>query len=104
MNYTIVLLPQAEKDFEEIYLYLLNRSPNGATSWANEFYSKLKSLETTSTIYGFAAENDSFDFELRQLIFKTKSGNAYRALFSILDGKVVIRHIRGTGEDYIQAE
>ena len=101
MNYTVFVLPRAEQDFEEIHSYIRARSAQGAASWANAFYAALKKLETNPNTYGLAPESGEHEFDLRQLIFKTRRGNAYRALFTVEHDKVFIRHIRGTGQDLI---
>jgi plasmid stabilization system protein ParE len=101
MSYTVNILPRAERDFEEIYGFILERSPQGAVAWAKAFHQALKQLEKSPTSHALAPESGDQAPELRQLIFKTRRGNAYRALFTIEEDQVYVHHIRGSGRDLI---
>lgn len=100
MKYSIVILPRAEHDFQALYDYIKKRSPRGANAWANAFYKALKTLEHDPLRFPAAPESAESDREVFQLIFKTRSGNPHRTLFTVLDDTVYIRTTRGYGQDY----
>jgi hypothetical protein len=50
-----------------------------------------------------AAENDYVDFEVREVLFKTRRGLMYRVLFTIREPTIFILHVRGPGQDLIDA-
>jgi plasmid stabilization system protein ParE len=104
MTYTVITLPCAERDFQKAYDWIAERSPRGAASWADAFYKALKTLERNPQVCGFAPENDDHDAELRQLIFKTRQGHRYRAIFTIQGHRVYVLHIRGPGQDIMTAD
>ncbi len=101
MTYTVVILPRAEHDFQTLHDYIKERSPQGAASWANAFYKALKRLEQSPLTCGLAPESATSGRDVYQLIFRTRKGNPYRALFTIQDERVFIRHIRGYGQDIV---
>ncbi len=44
---------------------------------------------------------DTFEEELRQMLFKTRRGNTYRTLFVIRKFAVHVVAVRGTGQDLV---
>jgi hypothetical protein len=50
---------------------------------------------------GLAPEDAEHDSEIRQIVFKTRSGLPYRALFTIDGDQVHVIHVRGPGQDLI---
>lgn len=99
MIYRVVMLPQAEGDFAGLFLYIAQRSPAGAANWANAFYRALKSLETNALMHGLAPEDDDHEVEIRQMFFRTRQGNNYRALYTVRGADVFVLHLRGPGQD-----
>jgi len=104
MTYRVQILPSAEREFEQLYRYIAKRAPRGAAAWANAFYKALKSLRRNPGRHPLAPEDDDHEIDIRQLLFKTRQGRVYRALFTIRDDNVFILHIRGAGQDVVSAE
>ena len=100
MKYTVVILPRAQHDFQELHDFIKQDSKRGAVSWANAFYRALKRLEKNPLSCQLAPESETSDSEVHQLLFRTRRGNQYRALFSVRQEHVYIRHLRGPGQDY----
>ena len=48
--------------------------------------------------FGFVPEDKLTHLELRQLLFKTRHGLTYRAVFTMLDDDVFILRLRGPGQ------
>jgi plasmid stabilization system protein ParE len=104
VTYAIVMLPRAESDFRHIFAYIEERSPDGAVRWRQAFEGAMTRLETTPLAYGYAAENDDVTVELRQILFRTKSGLTYRAVYFVEDDTVYISRIRGPGQPPLEAD
>lgn len=51
-----------------------------------------------------AVESEGRQRDVRQVIFKTRHGREYRALFAIMDETVVILHLRGPGQDLLDPD
>ena len=46
MKFQVTVLPQAQKDVEQIYSWIAERSLDGATRWYEKFLESLESLKT----------------------------------------------------------
>jgi len=98
MNYRVELTAQAEVDINRIYAWLSQRSQEGATRWYESFWNSADRLKTFPLSCGLAPENDEFGEKLRHMLFGTKRGRTYRALFVISGEAVRILCVRGPGE------
>ena len=103
MKYRLVIVRPAEIDAEEIYAYLLRRSPQGAASWYRAFLACTERIARQPLACSLAPENAAFDFELRQALFKTRYGNPYRCVFTVVDDEVRILRLRGRGQVLLKA-
>ena len=104
MSFQVNISPRAKAEFEDQFLYLLERSPKGADAWVTAFHSTLASLEATPEIHGLAPESPDHSLDIFQVIFKTKKGYPYRLLYSIGGAEVLIHSVRGVGQDYTEVE
>lgn len=98
MSYTVNLLAVAESDLRRIFYYIQERSPQGAERWEQAFEHCLSRLRGNPHVCGLAPENDAFDYDLRQILFGTKGGRRYRAVFRIDDDRVTVYRLRGPGQ------
>ena len=89
MKFTVITLLAAERDFNKILEYIAARSKAGAQAWAKAFDKALARLEESADSYPLAAENEHVDFELREILFKTRRGLIYRILFTIRENRVI---------------
>lgn len=103
MTYTVLTLRAAERDFNKMLEYIAARSKAGAAAWARAFDKALARLEVSAGSCPLAAENDCVDFEVREILFRTRRGLIYRILFTIRENKVFILHVRGPGQDFVSA-
>jgi hypothetical protein len=55
-------------------------------------------LTTSADSYPAAHENQDLDLEVKQVLFKTKRGRIYRAVFHIDGADVLILRVRGPGQ------
>ena len=74
MKFHILMLLDAEADFERQFDYLLERSPQGANAWADAVDLAVADLSNSADIHGLAPESDDHAFDVYQLMFKKKKG------------------------------
>ena len=98
MMFSVILLPQAERDLDQIIGWIKNRSPQGASTWFQRWLEVLELLERSPLNCGLAPEDEDHDQVIRQVLFKTRRGRPYRALFTIRSESVYVLHIRGPGQ------
>jgi plasmid stabilization system protein ParE len=83
MSYRVQLSAQAEDDIVRIFDWLSARSPDGAARWYGSFLGATEQLEHHPHSYPLAAEAEGFAEELRHVLFGTRRGRTYRALFDV---------------------
>lgn len=98
MNYSVVILPEAEQDAHHIYRWIAERSVDGADRWYDRFLASLHRIAADAKICGLAPENEHVEQEIRQLLFKTPKGLRYRVLLTIVETTVYVLHVRGPGQ------
>jgi plasmid stabilization system protein ParE len=98
MSYRVVLTARAEADLDRIYGRLAQGSPEGAARWYESFWSATERLKTQPFLCNLAHEHDRFQEEVRHLLFGTKRGRTYRALFVVRANSVIIVAVRWPGE------
>ena len=104
MTYRVELTFRAERDVDLILKYLSERSPQGASTWAARWDEILGGLAESAERTQLAPESDDHQKILRHVVFKTRRGKKYRAIFYI-DGPIVyVTHVRGPGQDVVPPE
>jgi len=104
MTYRVHLTAQAEADIDRIFDWLFQRSPEGARRWYEAFWESAERLKSNPLSSALAPEDDGFPEEVRQMLFKTRQGRTYRALFVIRVDSVHILCVRGPGERPVKPE
>ena len=104
MSFTVTTLRRAEYDYHKILDYIAARSRPGAAAWVKAFDKALARLEEYADSYPLAAEDEHVDFEVREILFKTRRGLIYRVLFTIRDNSALILHVRGPGQDFMDSD
>lgn len=104
MKFNVKALRKAEADVRSIAKYLYDRSPQGAAAWLNAYREARARLASDANRCSQAEENDHFDFDVRQALFKTTRGRVYRMLFTIIGNEVRILRVRGPGQAPVSAE
>jgi len=102
MTYEPLLLPRAQADVDSIVRFLAERSPQGAIAWRERWEDVLRQLRTKPLECGLAPESAGYEAEIRQLLFKTRRGRTYRALFTVVGRGVYILHVRGPGQNLLR--
>ena len=98
MSYSVRILPRAENDLERMYDYISTRSPEGAERWLAAFEVAIGRLKVSPFLYVSAKEDKHFAFELRQFVFKTPHGRAYRTFYSVDENTVSILRVCGPAQ------
>jgi len=98
MTFRVRVLPRAEYDVQDLYSFISQGSADGAASWYAAFRKALRELPRNPEGYSLAPENDDFDSELRQFLFKTRRGLTYRGIFTVVDDEISVLRVRGFGQ------
>jgi plasmid stabilization system protein ParE len=104
MRFNVHLLWRAERDLDHIATWLYDRSPDGAAAWHQAWKNTVKLLEDSANGYGVAPENEDQELEIGQIMFHTRHGRNYRALYTIRGQDVFVMHIRAPGQDIVAAD
>ena len=104
MTYRVQPTAQAEADIDRIFAWLSERSPEGARRWYESFWDSAERLKTMPLSCGLAPENDDFADEVRLMLFGTRRGRTYRALFVVRGDLVQILCVRGPNERPVKPE
>jgi plasmid stabilization system protein ParE len=104
MRYLVEILPSAELDAEDAYLWWCARSPERAAEWFNGLLDAIYSLDQFPGRCAAAAESEDLGVELRVLLYG-KGPSPYRIYFRIVEpGSVRILLIRHGRRDRLTAE
>lgn len=98
MKFRVKTLRKAETDVRSITKYIHKRSPQGAAAWLDAYRQARTRLANNADSCGQADENEHFDIDVRQALFKTRHGRVYRLLFTIVGNEARILRVRGPGQ------
>ena len=77
------------------YDWIAETTPGGAARWLETFDDAVTRLERYPLSFGLAPESELSTKELRQILFKTRRGRVYRAVYFVEGNVVKITHVRG---------
>ena len=97
-QYAIIILPNAEQDIEDAYLYIKKDSLINALNWYQEIYRKIQSLSSLPSRCPLAPENDFFEDEIRHLTILN-----YRILYTTTEDTVYILHARHGHQQWLKS-
>lgn len=92
MTYKVLISRRAQRELNQAADWIAKSAPETAERWFNKFVEALLTLRDNPHRCGFARENPSFPYELRQLLYGRRRN--YRALFTIRENSVVVISIR----------
>jgi len=102
MSFLVHELPKAQTDKRSIFEWIRERSPDGAAAWLNAYDRAVEQLADRADSYGEAHENPDLLLNVRQILFKTRRGRVYRALFLIENSNVYVLRVRGPGQSPVE--
>jgi plasmid stabilization system protein ParE len=97
MNYQVIVMPAAQTELDEAYLWLLAKTPQHARLWYNGMLDAIRSLEQNPRRCRIVPQQDVPE-TIHQLLYGDKH-HAYRILFTIQDVRVLILHIFHAARD-----
>lgn len=80
MTFKLQILPRAERDVQQIFNFISERSSAGAHRWWAAFQDASHRVASNPHAYPVAPEQLISSFELRQFLFKTRRGRTYRGV------------------------
>lgn len=105
-HFIVEFTEKAEAQVEDIVFRMMGRNPNYAERWRDGLEQAAVSLETFPRRCPFAHENDTFPYEVRQLLYAS-----HRILFTLIDGDgdgeddtVRILHVRHQAQRWLDEE
>ena len=104
MKFHAHLLWRAQRDLDHILAWLNERSPQGAANWLRKWDETFAILESCAHQYGLAPESEGHELEVRQILFRTRKGRDYRALYTVQGNEVFVMHIRAPGQDLVSPD
>lgn len=106
MTFRLKLFRTAVREVDHIlnWLHCERQSPAGARAWQLAYERAIQKLRTSPEQQPLAPENNSTDFEVRHLLFKTRHGRPYRLIFTIVGHEVRVLHVRRPGQDLVPPE
>jgi plasmid stabilization system protein ParE len=104
MRYSVSLTVNAKCNVRGIIRFIERSSRSGAETRYRRWLQVLDLLETSAEGCGLAPEDADHEPRIQQIIFKTRRGLPYRAVFVIRDERVYVLHVRGSGQDLISPD
>ena len=92
------MLPRASADARCIARYIADRSLPGASAWLVALEQARDRLQLNPLGCALAEENEFFDIDVRQALFKTRRGRVYRLVFTVVENEVRVLRVRGPGQ------
>ncbi len=104
MSHRVSVHSKAVSDVETIADYIAERSVQGMYSWLDAYQRMQTELSESPFAHGLAPEDAVLQRGLRQILFSTRTGLTYRALF-IVDGEsITILRVRGPGQEILTSD
>jgi plasmid stabilization system protein ParE len=85
MTYRVKVLARALQDLEGIVAFVAERSPEGAARLLARFEDATARLEINPFVAPIASESKELGEEVRHILFRTRAGRTYRALFVVVE-------------------
>ena len=104
MSPSVTITDSAERDLRAIIGWLEQRSPSGAETWYRRWLEVLCRLEESGHALGVAPENEDHEETIRQVLFKTRRGLPYRAIYVVREQQLFVLHVRGPGQDLMKPD
>ncbi len=104
MKFQVRTTLAADREVVSILEWISARSPAGATAWFAKWLEAIESLKERADEIGLAPESGAHSEPIHQIVFRTKRGQPYRAVFVIRQLDVHILHVRGPGQDNISPD
>jgi plasmid stabilization system protein ParE len=98
MTYRVTILARAQQDVDETFDWIAARSHEGARRWLSALDEAIESLRANPFLAPVAPEAKLLKIEVRHVLFRTRRGRTYRAIFIVNDDEVRILRVRAPGQ------
>ena len=98
MTFSVRILARARQDVQQIYDWIGARSVDGAEQWLERFEQVTETLRVNPFLCPIAPESERLQVEVRHILFRTRNGRTFRAIFTVTEDQVRILRIRGAGQ------
>ena len=91
MSFRIKVFRTAVREVDEILDWFIRqqKAPSGAEAWYRAYNASIAKLRKFGDQQSLAPENEFVDFDVRQVLFKTRRGKRfYRLIFTIVGDEV----------------
>ena len=93
----------AWRELKDTYLWIKERSPQGAEKWRDELIEQIEALADHPLRWPVAPENDRFPREIRLLLFR-KRQSPFRFYFTVESQHVVILAVRRSSRQPLEED
>jgi plasmid stabilization system protein ParE len=106
MSFRVRVLQTAEREVDDIveWIAVRRQSPSGAESWLNAYEEALQRLADAADSFGPAPEDEYVSLDVKQVLFRTRRGKTYRAVFTIEGNEARVLHVRGPGQSLLTSD
>ena len=101
MSFTVESADAAAEDIEDILGYLVKHSPGGAVAWREALDDAIEFLKGSPEAAPFAPEDGLLNENIRHILFRTRAGRNYRAVFLIRGPTIHVLRVRGPNQDLL---
>ena len=92
-RFEVIILPSAERNIDEAYLWLAEHDPDAAIRWYDRLREVIFSLAVLPERCPLAPESKNINAEIRE-IFHGRRRHKYRILFTVTQNTVHVLHVR----------
>ncbi len=102
MSYQLHIHPLAEMDAEEIANYIAEHSIQGMLNWLDAYEDAQARITESPLAYGLIPDKVTGRDNYHQVLFKTKYGDRYRAVYLVEGETVHLLRVRGKGQKLLR--
>lgn len=100
MRYRLTVTPRARRDIDRNADWWADHHSIGqALKWSDAIYDQLESLRESPESHSLSAENDQFDYEIREKLVGLGPRPGYRAIYTIKGDQVFVLTVRAGEQD-----
>lgn len=99
MKYRVILTIRARNNFNAAYLWYRNQSSEVADRWYRGLRNAIRRLSQNPDRFPLAAEDDTFPYPLREMLYGLGRKKTHRVLFVVRPNAVVIYAIRHVAQE-----
>ena len=105
MKFRLTVTPRARGDIDRnADWWADHHSIEQALKWSNAVYDQLESLRDFPESCSLSAENDEFDYEIREKLVGLGTRPGYRAIFTIKGNEVFVLTVRAGEQDRLTTD